>query len=146
MKSLTKLAITAAFAGAAYYVYKSTVKKPEVAVEGEEFFEEIPEGSIAPEATEKKLDVYKQKVTDLAKKTAEKATDLAKIVAEKAVEAKDYVGKKVDEYKKQDAEDIEEAVEIAVEDATDAAEESAEFVGDVVEDFKPVDDPVDPEV
>lgn len=147
MKNLTKLAIAASLVGAAYYVIKANSQKTEVTVDGEDVFECDPVVEGAPaEPAEKKIEIYKQKVADLAKKTAEKANDLAKVVAEKAVEAKDFVEKKVEEYKQKDAEDIEEAVEEAAEEVTEAVGDSAEFVGDVVEDFKPVDDPVDPEV
>ncbi|MBO4398614.1 MAG: hypothetical protein J5795_00640 [Lachnospiraceae bacterium] len=144
MKNLTKLAILATIAGGAYYLYKqkNEQKVAEVAVDDDELFEGDFDGAEAAaedEAAPKKFDIYKQKASELAKKTAEKASDFAKVVAEKAGEAKDYVGKKVEEYKNRDAaEEVEEAAEEIAEEAADAVEE-------VVEDFKPSDDPVDPE-
>ncbi len=147
MKSITKLAILATLAGGAYYLYKQKTEQQqpaEVPVDDDELFEGDFDGAEATEegseeAAPKKFDVYKQKASALAKKTAEKASDFAKVVAEKAGEAKDYVGKKVEEYKNRDAaEEAEEAIE-------DAAEEAADAVEEVAEDFKPSDDPVDPE-
>ena len=102
MKNLTKLAILAAIAGGAYYVYKNKTEQQaaEVAVDDDDLFEgdfEGAEGDATEEPAPKKFDVYKQKASEIAKKTAEKASDIAKVVVEKAGEAKDYVGKKVEE-------------------------------------------------
>lgn len=152
MKTITKLALLASAAAGAYAIYKASTSRVEVEA-NEDIFEgdvTVDSEEIEVQPVEKKFDVYKQKATDFAKKASEKATDWAKVVAEKAGEAKSFVEKKVGEYKNKDSENLDDVIEEVSEEVAVAVEETAseaeEFVGDVVEDFKPSDDPIDPEV
>ena len=151
MKNLTKLAFLAALAGGAYYLVKNlTAEEPAtVPADNDDLFEgdfETGDAAAAEEAAPGKFETYKQKAAEIAKKAGEKATEFGKKVAEKAGEAKDFVEKKVHEFKNKDAADeLTDAIDEAAEQVEDAAEEAAEFVGDAVDEFKPVEDPEDPE-
>lgn len=151
MKNLTKLAFLAAIAGGAYYLVKTLTAEEPAAVpaDNDDLFEgdfETGETAEAEEAAAGKFATYKQKASEIAKKAGEKASELGKKVAAKAGEAKDFVEKKVEELKKKDAADeLTDAIDEAAEQVEDTAGDAAEFVGDAVDEFKPVEDPEDPE-